>query len=176
MARGASFGQRGRGRGYSRSNTSFRGGRGRGRGRGGANVLPSDAQPKRDEDGTLLAERFEKVQLSDEIDEKLGFARMTEGKKDGWLINMHPVSQYTRLTSPLYLLYILCERHWSRMQTGQVARQPSIFISFKMMEECSSARISMSLTFTLHAKCVSHLEIQNYLALTRQQDGNGDDH
>jgi DNA polymerase epsilon subunit 1 len=30
--------------------------------------------------------------LNDEVDEKMGFARIQEGpKKEGWLINMHPV-------------------------------------------------------------------------------------
>ena len=92
MARGNSSFKRG-GRGGSRfgyrGNTSFRGGRGRGRGRGGA---PSDAQPLRDEDGNQLAERFEQVKTSDEVDEKLGFARVQEGgTREGWLINMHPV-------------------------------------------------------------------------------------
>ena len=43
----------------------------------------------------MLAEKFEKIGLSDEIDEKLGFARVQEGpRKDGWLINMHPVSYF----------------------------------------------------------------------------------
>jgi DNA polymerase epsilon subunit 1 len=31
--------------------------------------------------------------LNDEIDDKFGFARVQEGAtKEGWLINMHPVS------------------------------------------------------------------------------------
>jgi hypothetical protein len=30
--------------------------------------------------------------MYDDIDEKLGFARIQEGsKKEGWLVNMHPV-------------------------------------------------------------------------------------
>ena len=92
MARGSGSFKRG-GRGTSRfgfrGNTSFRGGRGRGRGRGGA---PADAQPQRDEDGNQLAERFEQVKTNDEVDEKLGFARVAEGPtREGWLINMHPV-------------------------------------------------------------------------------------
>ncbi|KAI0343807.1 DUF1744-domain-containing protein [Trametopsis cervina] len=94
MPRGSSrgVGSRGRGRGFSkfgsRGSTHFRGGRGRGRGRGGA---PAENQPQREDDGTLLAERFEQVRLQDEIDEKLGFARVSEGmSKDGWLVNMHP--------------------------------------------------------------------------------------
>ena len=47
----------------------------------------------REEDGTQLAERFEQVALNDEVDEKLGFGRVSEGpRREGWLINMHPVS------------------------------------------------------------------------------------
>ncbi|KAF9451608.1 DUF1744-domain-containing protein [Macrolepiota fuliginosa MF-IS2] len=74
-----------------RGGGSWRGGRGRGRGRGGA-ALPSDSPaPKREDDGTLLEERFERVTLNDEIDEKLGFARVQEGiRREGWLINMRP--------------------------------------------------------------------------------------
>ena len=92
MARGSGSFKRG-GRGNSRfnyrGNASFRGGRGRGRGRGGA---PAEAQPQRDEDGNQLAERFEQVKTNDEVDEKLGFARVQEGPtREGWLINMHPV-------------------------------------------------------------------------------------
>ncbi|EKM53261.1 uncharacterized protein PHACADRAFT_99155 [Phanerochaete carnosa HHB-10118-sp] len=68
----------------------FRGGRGRGRGRGGASAN-SEPGPPREDDGTQLAERFEQVRLQDEIDEKMGFARVSEGPtKEGWLINMHP--------------------------------------------------------------------------------------
>lgn len=94
MARGGTFGltssRRGRGgfRGSNRGNTSFRGGRGRGR---GANNAGSG--PKRDNDGTKLAERFERITLDDEVGEKLGFSRIQEGpKKEAWLVNMHPVS------------------------------------------------------------------------------------
>jgi DNA polymerase epsilon subunit 1 len=94
MARGrGTFGltsaRRGRGsfRGY-RGNSSFRGGRGRGRGGG-----PGDSAPQRDDEGTQLEERFEKVRINDEVDEKLGFVRIQEGgKKEAWLVNMHPVS------------------------------------------------------------------------------------
>lgn len=101
MARGqGTFGlssSRGRGRGSFRAGyrggsswrgSSWRGGRGRGRG-----GKPGDAAPVREDDGTQLAERFEKVSQSDEVDEKLGFAKVEEGlRKEGWLINMHPVS------------------------------------------------------------------------------------
>lgn len=97
MARGSSGSFKRGGRGGSRgfrgnSNTSYRGGRGRGRGRGGGGG-PSDAQPLRDEEGNQLTERFEQVKTNDEVDEKLGFARVQEGPlREGWLINMHPVS------------------------------------------------------------------------------------
>ncbi|EGO19905.1 hypothetical protein SERLADRAFT_363759 [Serpula lacrymans var. lacrymans S7.9] len=90
---GLSSGNRGRGsfRSGYRGGNSFRGGRGRGRGRGNASGTGDSAPPKRDDDGTQLAERFEQVRLADEVDEKLGFARIQEGgKRDGWLINMHP--------------------------------------------------------------------------------------
>jgi hypothetical protein len=74
----------------SRNGSSFRGARGRGR--GGASAARSVATPKQDDEGTRLAERFEQVQTYDDIDEKLGFARIQEGpKKEGWLVNMHPV-------------------------------------------------------------------------------------
>jgi len=73
-----------------RNTSSFRGHRGRGR--GGSSAVRSDATPKQDDEGTRLAERFEQVQTYDDIDEKLGFARIQEGpKKEGWLVNMHPV-------------------------------------------------------------------------------------
>ncbi|CAK5280026.1 unnamed protein product [Mycena citricolor] len=99
MARGGNFGLssgRGGGQGYRGSHRgSFRGQRGSWRGRGGyarkANGTGDGAPPKREDDGTQLAERFEEVRLRDEIDEKLGFARVQEGlPKDGWLVNMHP--------------------------------------------------------------------------------------
>jgi len=72
---------------------SFRGNRGRGRGRGGrGNTGKSESAPVREEDGTQLAERFERVVLNDEVDEKLGFARVDQGpRREGWLINMHTV-------------------------------------------------------------------------------------
>lgn len=74
----------------SRGSSSFRGSRGRGR--GGSSAAKSDATPKQDDEGTRLAERFEQVEQYDDIDEKLGFSRIQEGpKKDGWLVNMHPV-------------------------------------------------------------------------------------
>ncbi|KAF7306469.1 DNA polymerase epsilon catalytic subunit [Mycena indigotica] len=95
MARGSSnFGLSSRGRGSFRGqrgggSVHFRGGRGRGRGRGGG--AGSEGAPRRDDDGTQLAERFEEVRVSDEVDEKLGFPRVQEGlQKEGWLVNMHP--------------------------------------------------------------------------------------
>lgn len=73
-----------------RNTSSFRGTRGRGR--GGSSAARSDVTPKQDDEGTRLAERFEQVQTYDDIDEKLGFSRIQEGpKKEGWLVNMHPV-------------------------------------------------------------------------------------
>ncbi|KII85363.1 hypothetical protein PLICRDRAFT_700901 [Plicaturopsis crispa FD-325 SS-3] len=97
MARGGrgTFGltsRGGGGRGSFRSG-GYRGSsfRGRGRGRGTNSHNNGDAGPKREDDGTQLAERFEQVRLNDEIDEKLGFARVQEGaQRDGWLVNMHP--------------------------------------------------------------------------------------
>ncbi|KAJ7480111.1 hypothetical protein B0H11DRAFT_1725065 [Mycena galericulata] len=82
-------GSRGSFRGY-RGGGSWRGSRGRGRGRGGSKA-PGEAGPKREDDGTQLAEKFEAVRVHDELDEKLGFARVQEGlRKEGWLVNMHP--------------------------------------------------------------------------------------
>lgn len=82
-------GSRGSFRGY-RGGGSWRGGRGRGRGRGGAKS--GEGAPKREDDGTQLEEKFERVRVCDELDEKLGFARVQEGlRKEGWLVNMHPV-------------------------------------------------------------------------------------
>ncbi|KAJ3917629.1 hypothetical protein F5877DRAFT_44306 [Lentinula edodes] len=92
MARGRGFGlssARGGNRGAFRA-SSYRGGSWRGRGRGKGKGKPEDA-PKREDDGTQLAERFEAVKVSDEIDEKLGFGLVQEGVvKEGWLVNMHP--------------------------------------------------------------------------------------
>ncbi|EIW75641.1 DUF1744-domain-containing protein [Coniophora puteana RWD-64-598 SS2] len=94
-ARGGGY--RGSFRGSSFRGSSFRGGRGRGRGRGGANGAGGGGgggdgpAPQREDDGTQLAERFEQVRVADEVDEKLGFARVSEGgRREGWLINMHP--------------------------------------------------------------------------------------
>lgn len=85
---------RGRGRGGVRGGYrgSYRGSfRGRGRGRGGVQNGPA---PARGDDGSQLEERFESVRVCDEIDEKMGFARIQEGAtRDGWLVNMHPVGR-----------------------------------------------------------------------------------
>ncbi|KAG1874953.1 hypothetical protein F4604DRAFT_1763232 [Suillus subluteus] len=97
MARGGrgTFGltSSGRGRGYrggTRGNTHFRG-RGRGRGRGASNTAGDGPSPQREDDGTQLEERFERVRENDEVDEQLGFVRVQEGaRREGWLINMHP--------------------------------------------------------------------------------------
>ena len=104
MARGSgTFGltSSGRGRGRGGFRGGFRGGsfRGRGRGRGGqSNAGPS--APTKDEEGTQLAERFEQIRINDEVDEKLGFPRIQEGpKKEGWLVNMRPVCQYSHISS-----------------------------------------------------------------------------
>src|ERR1700722_20485297 len=105
MARGGGRGtfglasSRGRGHGSFRLGAyrggAYRGGAyrgGRSRGRGGGAGQAGDNAPKRDDDGTQLAERFEQVRLNDEIDEKFGFARIQEGeRREGWLVNMHPV-------------------------------------------------------------------------------------
>ncbi|KAI3618947.1 dna polymerase catalytic subunit a [Moniliophthora roreri] len=91
MARGRGFGLK------SGSNTRFRGGgggrgRGRGGGRGGGKSGDSNA-PRREDDGTQLAEKFERIKLNDEIDEKLGFGLVQEGPaREGWLVNMHPTT------------------------------------------------------------------------------------
>lgn len=99
MARGGTFGlssnggRRGRGgyRGGFRGNTSFRGGRGRGRGAANGHTPAEGPAPQREDDGSQLAERFEQVRLSDEVDAKFGFERVQEGqRREGWLINMHP--------------------------------------------------------------------------------------
>ncbi|KAG9043537.1 DNA polymerase epsilon catalytic subunit [Tulasnella sp. UAMH 9824] len=79
------------------SSVHFRG-RARGRGREGVSSGSRDADQSRSEptleradDATQTEDRFEDVRLRDEIDEKLGFARFSEGPpRDGWLVNMHP--------------------------------------------------------------------------------------
>jgi DNA polymerase epsilon subunit 1 len=99
MARGAQRGtfgltSRGRGRGSFRSGGYRGGGSSRGgRGRGGSRAAATtEAPPVRDDEGAQSAEKFEQTRLNDEIDEKLGFARLQEGfRKEGWLVNMHPV-------------------------------------------------------------------------------------
>ncbi|TFK24084.1 DNA polymerase epsilon catalytic subunit A [Coprinopsis marcescibilis] len=93
MARGrGNFGLSSR----TRVRGTFRGNRGgfRGRGRGGSKPGgPDGPAPVREDDGTQLAEKFERIAVNDEVDEKLGFARVSEGpRKEGWLINMHPTT------------------------------------------------------------------------------------
>ncbi|KAJ3880863.1 hypothetical protein F5051DRAFT_459086 [Lentinula edodes] len=92
MARGRGFGlssARGGNHGAFRA-SSYRGGSWRGRGRGKGKGKPDDV-PKREDDGTQLAERFEAVKVSDKIHEKLEFGLVQEGVvKKGWLVNMHP--------------------------------------------------------------------------------------
>ncbi|KAI9441331.1 hypothetical protein H4582DRAFT_2206338 [Lactarius indigo] len=77
MARGSNTRSRASFRGF-RGNSSFRG---RGRGRGGSQGARTDAAPSQDDEGTRLAERFEQVQVYDDIDGKLGFSRIQEGPK-----------------------------------------------------------------------------------------------
>lgn len=90
-------------RGGTRGRSSFRGFRGRASWRG--SKRGGDAKtsvPQRGDEGTLLAERFEKVKLNDEIDEKLGFPRIQEGnRREGWLVNMHPVKLIFGIPSSL---------------------------------------------------------------------------
>ena len=58
---------RGRGRGNFSANYCGGSWHGRGRGRGGSNVT-GDAVPIREDDGTQLAERFERAALNNEVD------------------------------------------------------------------------------------------------------------
>lgn len=62
------------------------------RGNGGYNNnFDNDANAEKES----LQNRFEEVRVIDEIDEKLGFYRYTEGpEKLGWMVNMHPVRHY----------------------------------------------------------------------------------
>ena len=92
------------GRGFTSRGSGFRGNfRGRsngfrGRARGGhtgKGLGPTPAQAREDE-ASKAEEKFEQARIENEIDEKLGFARFTEGpKREGWLVNMHPVSMAT---------------------------------------------------------------------------------
>ena len=100
MARGSNTRFRGGSSSYRgssfRGSSSYRGSY-RGRGRGGSSNTggASGPAPARDDEGTALAERFERTALEDEIDEKMGFARVSEGaRREGWLINMHPVRPF----------------------------------------------------------------------------------
>ncbi|GJJ12948.1 hypothetical protein Clacol_007195 [Clathrus columnatus] len=90
MARGAVFGltssRRGRGshfRGNWRKNN-------RGGGRSGKNPDPNAPPVVRGDDGSQIQERFENTKVNDEVDEKMGFVRLSEGsRQEGWLVNMH---------------------------------------------------------------------------------------
>lgn len=98
MARGFTS----RGSGFRGNFRGRRGGGGfRGRGRGGRGAAPAGPALAREDDGSKAEERFERAQLEDEIDEKLGFARFQEGpKREGWLVNMHPVSCFVTVDLP----------------------------------------------------------------------------
>ena len=112
----------------------------------------SEAAPVREDDGTQLAERFERVTLNDEVDEKLGFVRVDQGpRREGWLINMHTVSI---LCIVLSLIVSSVPRLLSRIPAGLVEERPSISISYRTMEECSSARFNTNLTSLLDARYV----------------------
>lgn len=92
MARGAVFGltssRRGRGGGF-RGNWRRNA---RGGGRSGNNSSENAPLVVRGDDGSQTQERFENARINDEVDEKLGFVRLSEGpKQEGWLVNMHPV-------------------------------------------------------------------------------------
>lgn len=51
----------------------------------------------RDDGSSMSAlKRLERSQFTDQMDARFGFDRISEpGEKTGWLINMHPVSQFT---------------------------------------------------------------------------------
>lgn len=90
-----------RGRGNNTRFTGRRGGPSKGKGRGGGGGVAYGIDrpaPKREDDGTAAAEKFEEVRIWDEIDEKLGFYRFESNRasgeeKTGWLVNMHQVSK-----------------------------------------------------------------------------------
>jgi len=117
MARGSgTFGfsatSRGRGRGGFR-----RGYRGnfRGRGRGGAATRNGPA-PVRADDATQLEDKFENVRQRDEVDEKLGFRRISDGpKREGWMVNMHPVSH-------AFFMLLITANTYPILDTNEVGR------------------------------------------------------
>lgn len=101
----------GRGNKWTRGNTRARGGnrgtwRGRGRGGGGRNPnggasTSNKANDAAADEGSLLEAKFEDVRIRDEVDEKLGFARVSEGaRREAWLVNMHPVSFRSNFVPP----------------------------------------------------------------------------
>jgi len=116
MARGSgTFGipafSRGRGRGGSRAR--YRGNF-RGRGRGG--TARNGPAPVRADDATQLEDKFENVRQRDEVDEKLGFRRVSDGpKREGWMVNMHPVSYAS-------FMYLTTADTWSTLDTNEVGR------------------------------------------------------
>lgn len=159
MARGqgsfglSSRGARGRG-GNSSLRGNFRGSRGRGRTRGGTTGVgrgSDNAAPAREDDGTQLAERFERVALNNEVDEKLGFSKIDQGlRREGWLINMHTVS---------FLSFTIfnCHTHIKGRPSlmiliGLVERQQLTSISYKTTVPCSNAHSNMSHIFILGAR------------------------
>jgi DNA polymerase epsilon subunit 1 len=89
-ARGSFRGNfRGRSGGFRRGGASGRGGASS---RGGEPSRATVTEARQDE-ASKAAERLEKAKLEDEIDDKMGFTRFQEGpKREGWLVNMHPVS------------------------------------------------------------------------------------
>jgi len=142
---------RGRGRGNFRAN--YRGGswRGRGRGRGGSKAT-GDAVPIREDDGTQLAERFERAALNDEVDEKLGFGRIQEGgRREGWLVNMHPVSDFGSGSLNKALMIGPCRR-LLKIQNCLLEKRRLTFILFKMMGGCLNVPCSTNRTFASHAR------------------------
>lgn len=150
---GGAFGLTSSGRGRGGFRGGYRGNTFRGRGRGrGAAAAASAPVPTKDEDGTQLAERFEKVKVNDEVDEKLGFPRIQEGgKREGWLVNMHPV----RLTCCWSLRQItnVQKRPYFAIQTIPRDGRRSTSTSSRMTGSCSKPHSNTSHTSALRARC-----------------------
>lgn len=94
MARGSNARGSFRGNFRGRSGGFRRGGAAR-RGASSRSGEPSRSTvtDARQDEASKAAERLEKAKLEDEIEEKMGFTRFQEGlKREGWLVNMHPVS------------------------------------------------------------------------------------
>lgn len=140
------------------SSVHFRG-RGRGRGRGGAssgsrNTDQSRPEPtlERADDATQGEDKFEDVRLRDEIDEKLGFTRFAEGSpRDGWLVNMHPVSAVC-LWGTIFAETRLKCRLWSKTMKFHRACQQWTITSFKTTGGCLKPLCFTNLTFSSLAK------------------------